>query len=125
MSHSGIRDKLMARRRKGETDEKTKCKYLCRGGGSPEQSQRVVFASQLDENKSQTSARQAKPRFRLQARALAFNAKGGVPAEAAERHPQSDPSGKLTKEVLAPSDWSTKNPYCHPELVSGSAQRYR
>ena len=51
------------------------------GGGSPEQSQRVVFASQLDENYSQTSARQAKPRFRLQARALAFNAKGGEPAE--------------------------------------------
>ena len=42
------------------------------GGGSPEQSQRVVFESQLDENYSQTSARQAKRRFRLQARALAF-----------------------------------------------------
>ena len=51
------------------------------GGGSPEQSQRVVFGRQLDENYSQTSARQAKPRFRLQARALAFNAKGGEPAE--------------------------------------------
>ena len=51
------------------------------GGGSPEQSQRVVFGRQLDENYSQTSARQAKPRFRLQARALAFSAKGGKPAE--------------------------------------------
>ena len=28
---------------------------------------------------------------------------------AAERHPQSNPSGKLTKEVLVPSNWSTKN----------------
>ena len=54
------------------------------GGGSPEQSQRVVFGRQLDENYSQTSARQAKPRFRLQARALAFNAKGGEPAPVRE-----------------------------------------
>ena len=53
-------------------------------GGSPEQSQRVVFGRQLDENYSQTSARQAKPRFRLQARALAFNAKGGEPAPVRE-----------------------------------------
>ena len=99
------------------------------GGGSPEQSQRVVFVSQLGENYSQSSARQAVPeahprevgrfnrtvirpampaRFRLQARALAFNAKGGEPAEAAERHPQSDPSGNLTKEVLVPDDWTTR-----------------
>ena len=60
---------------------------LTGGGGSPEQSQRVVFGRQLDENYSQTSARQAKPRFRLQARAVAFNAKGGEPAEATEWHP--------------------------------------
>ena len=26
----------------------------------------------------------------------------------AERHPQNNPSGKLTKEVLVPSDWTTK-----------------
>ena len=77
------------------------------GGGSPEQSQRVVFGRQLNENYSQTSARQAKPRFRLQARAVAFNAKGGEPAEpVAERHPR-----------LNPSDWTTKTPYCHPELA--------
>ena len=50
------------------------------GGGSPEQSQRVVFGYQLDENYSQTSARRAKPRFWPQARALAFNAKGGEPS---------------------------------------------
>ena len=73
---------------------------------------------------------------------MAFNAKGGEPAEAtewhpylnpcvwttvdipsAERHPQSDPSEKLTKEVLVPGGWTTKNPYCHPELDSGSGQR--
>ena len=65
---------------------------LTGGGGSPEQSQRVVFGRQLDENYSQTSARQAKPRFRLQARAVAFNAKGGEPAEpVAERHPRLNP----------------------------------
>ena len=34
---------------------------------------------------------------------------GGSPEPAAERHPQSDPSGNLTKEVLVPSDWTTKN----------------
>ena len=61
------------------------------GGGSPEQSQRVVFGCQLDENYSQTSARQAKRRFRLQARALAFNAKGEKPAEATEWHPYLNP----------------------------------
>ena len=77
------------------------------GGGSPEQSQREVFARQLGEKYSQTSARQAKPRFRLQARALAFNAKGEEPV--AERHPR-----------LNPCDWTTKTPYCHPELDSGS-----
>ena len=73
---------------------------------------------------------------------MAFNAKGGEPAEAtewhpylnpcvwttvdipsAERHPQSDPSEKLTKEVLVPGGWTTKNPYCHPELDSGSVPR--
>ena len=64
---------------------------LTGGGGSPEQSQRVVFGRQLDENYSQTSARQAKPRFRLQARAVAFNAKGGEPAEATEWHPYLNP----------------------------------
>ena len=68
--------------------------------------------------------------------ALAFSAKGGVPAEvaerhprlnpcdcttvdipSAERHPQCDPCEKLTKEVLVPGDWTTKNPYyCHAEL---------
>ena len=51
------------------------------GGGSPEQSQRVVFESQLDENYLQSSARQARPRSWLQARALAFNAKGEKAAE--------------------------------------------
>ena len=65
------------------------------GGGSPEQSQRVVFGRQLDENYSQTSARQAKPRFRLQARALEFSAKGGKPAEPVP--------------YLVPSDWTMKN----------------
>ena len=53
---------------------------LSGGGGSPEQSQRVVFGCQLDENYSQTSARRTKPRFWPQARALAFNAKGEKPA---------------------------------------------
>ena len=69
--------------------------------------------------------------------ALAFSARGGVPAEpvaerhprlnprdwttldipSAERHPQCDPCEKLTKEVLVPGDWTTKNPYyCHAEL---------
>ena len=51
------------------------------GGGSPEQSQRVVFGYQLDENYSQTSARRGRPRSYAQARALAFNAKGEKPAE--------------------------------------------
>ena len=69
------------------------------GGGSPEQSQRVVFESQLDENYLQSSARQARPRSWLQARALAFNAKGGEPAEATEWHPRLNPSEKLTITV--------------------------
>ena len=69
------------------------------GGGSPEQSQRVVFGRQLDENYSQTSARRTKPRFWPQARALAFNAKGGEPAEATEWHPRLNPSEKLTITV--------------------------
>ena len=51
------------------------------GGGSPEQSQRVVFGRQLNENYSQTSARRGRPRSYAQARALAFNAKGEKPAE--------------------------------------------
>ncbi len=52
------------------------------------------------ENYSQTSARRTKPRFWPQARALAFNAKGGEPAEpVAERHPQCDPSENLTIAV--------------------------
>ena len=45
---------------------------------------------------------------------------GGSPEPAAERHPQSDPSGNLTKEVLVPGDWTTRKPYCHAELVSAS-----
>ena len=49
---------------------------------------------------------------------------GGSAEPTAERHPQSNPSGKLTKEVLVPSDWTTKNPYCHSELVSESVPRY-
>ena len=80
------------------------------GGGSPEQSQRVVFGYQLDENYSQTSARRGKPRSYAQARALAFNAKGEKPAEPVP--------------YLVPSDWTTKNPYCHSELVSESVPRY-
>ena len=79
------------------------------GGGSPEQSQRVVFGYQLDENYSQTSARRGRPRSYAQARALAFNAKGEKPAEPVP--------------YLVPSDWTTKNPYCHSELVSESVPR--
>ena len=45
---------------------------------------------------------------------------GGSPEPATEWHPQCDPGKKLTKEVLVPSDWTAKNPYCHPELDSGS-----
>ena len=45
---------------------------------------------------------------------------GGGPEPATEWHPQCDPGKKLTKEVLVPSDWTAKNPYCHPELDSGS-----
>ena len=43
-----------------------------------------------------------------------------VAIQATEWHPQCDPGKKLTKEVLVPSDWTAKNPYCHPELDSGS-----
>ncbi len=50
------------------------------GGGSPEQSHEVVSERQLSGNYEESSARRAKPRFRPQARALAFNAKGGEPA---------------------------------------------
>ena len=78
------------------------------GGGSPEQSQRVVFGCQLDENYSQTSARQAKPRFRLQARALAFSAKGGGPAEPVP--------------YLVPSDWTTK---ILSEKAESAAERHQ
>ena len=60
----------------------------------------------MDENYSQTSARQAKPRFRLQARALAFSAKGGGPAEPV-----------LQKESVLPDVVKST---CHPELDSGS-----
>ena len=85
------------------------------GGGSPEQSQRVVFGRQLDENYSQTSARRTKPRFWPQARALAFNAKGGEPAEATEWHPRLNPSEKLTITRRAKSrlvlPWQKY--YCH------------
>ena len=76
---------------------------------------------------------------------------GMTPAEpTAERHPQSDTSGNLTKEVLVPSDCTTKEvsvkaekylslradecrrgnpvknavPSCHSELVSESVPRY-
>ncbi len=73
--------------------KKQSVNILSGGGGSPEQSQRVVFGRQLDENYSRPSARQARPRSWLQARALAFNAKGGEPAESvAERLPQLNPS---------------------------------
>ena len=51
-------------------------------------------------------------------------AKGGEPAEATEWHPRLNPCEKLTKEVLVPGDWTTKNPYCHSELVSESVPRY-
>ena len=61
--------------------KKRNVSILSGGGGSPEQSQRVVFESQLDENYLQSSARQARPRSWLQARALAFNAKGEKAAE--------------------------------------------
>ena len=53
----------------------------------------------MDENYLQSSARQARPRSWLQARALAFNAKGGEPAEATEWHPRLNPSEKLTITV--------------------------
>ena len=79
--------------------KKRNVSILSGGGGSPEQSQRVVFESQLDENYLQSSARQARPRSWLQARALAFNAKGGEPAEATEWHPRLNPSEKLTITV--------------------------
>ena len=52
-----------------------------------------------------------------------FKIKG--PAEAAERHPPSDPSENLTKEVLVPSDCTTRKPYCHAELDSASIQRWK
>jgi len=63
--------------------EKQTCITLHRGGGSPEQSQEVVSGRQFVGNYEQSSARRAKPRFRPQARALAFRAKGGEPARAA------------------------------------------
>ena len=50
------------------------------GGGSPEQSHEVVSERQLNGNYEESSARRARPRSCLQARALAFNAKGGVPS---------------------------------------------
>ncbi len=53
------------------------------GGGSPEQSQEVVSDYEIVRNYEQSSARRGKPRFGAQARALAFNAKGGEPAEQA------------------------------------------
>ena len=49
---------------------------------------------------------------------------GGSPEPATEWHPRLNPCEKLTKEVLVPSDWTTKNPYCHSELVSESVPRY-
>ena len=39
---------------------------------------------------------------------------------AAERHPQSDPSGNLTKEVLVPGDWTTKNIRVKAEPVASA-----
>ena len=43
-------------------------------------------------------------------RSVSINAGGGgSPEPVAERQPQNNPSGKLTKEVLVPSDWTTKN----------------
>ena len=103
------------------------------GGGSPEQSQRVVFGYQLDENYSQTSARRGRPRSYAQARALAFNAKGEKPAEPVLSKQsvladavKSNAKGEKPAEpvpYLVPSDWTTKNPYCHSELVSESVPR--
>ena len=49
---------------------------------------------------------------------------GGSPEPATEWHPRLNPCEKLTKEVLVPSDWTKKNPYCHSELVSESVPRY-
>ena len=40
----------------------------------------------------------------------------------AERYPRLNPSKKLAKHVLDPSDWTKQSP-CHPELDSGSVQR--
>ena len=54
-----------------------------------------------------------------------FVYKNRGPAEAAERHPPSDPSENLTKEVLVPSDCTTRKPYCHAELDSASIQRWK
>ena len=89
------------------------------GGGSPEQSQRVVFGYQLDENYSQTSARRGRPRSYAQARALAFNAKGEKPAEPVLSKQseladdvKSNAKGEKPAEpvpYLVPSDWTTKN----------------
>ena len=46
---------------------------------------------------------------------------GGGPAEpTAERHPQCDPGEKLTKEVLVPSDWTTKNIRVKAEPVASA-----
>ena len=49
---------------------------------------------------------------------------GGSPEPATEWHPRLNPCEKLTKEVLVPGGWTTKNPYCHSELVSESVPRY-
>ncbi len=64
---------------------------------------------------------------------------GMTPAEAAERHPQSDPSGNLTKEVSTKAEKylslradecrrgnpvKNASPSCHSELVSESVPRY-